>query len=274
MKKLRRAHGARLRRLPVDNVEDARAFAARGRLPCPHQGHLPAVAARACARRTTTTSSSITSTPRAAEAAVAFGNDEVYLEKLRASSHATSRSRCSPMPTATPCTCASATAPSSAVTKSSSRRRRRPVLDEETAPGHGRGRAQGGPRRRTTSNAGTIEFLLDTDGKFYFMEMNTRVQVEHPVSPSRSRASTSSKSSCALPRDEPMSCAGLAPLSPECHAIEFRINAEDPGAWLPPVPRHHHASSSMPGGPGVRVDTHLRAGDTHLALRTTRSWRS
>ena len=57
-----------------------------------------------------------------------------------------------------------------------------------------------------------------------------------------------------------MSCAGLAPRSPKCHAIEFRINAEDPAHGFRPC-SGTITKFDMPGGPGVRVDTHLRAGD-------------
>lgn len=107
-------------------------------------------------------------------------------------------------------------------------------------------------------NAGTIEFLLDTDGKFYFMEMNTRVQVEHPVSEQITGVDII-KEQLRIAAGEPMSCAKYAPLSPKCHAIEFRINAEDPDANFRPCPGHI-VRFDLPGGPKVRVDTHMRAG--------------
>lgn len=109
-------------------------------------------------------------------------------------------------------------------------------------------------------NAGTIEFMLDTDGRFYFMEMNTRVQVEHTVSETITGIDII-KEQLRIAAGEPMSCIALAPIEPRCHAIEFRINAEDPANGFMPCPGTITALE-FPGGPGVRVDTHIYAGYT------------
>jgi acetyl-CoA carboxylase biotin carboxylase subunit len=108
--------------------------------------------------------------------------------------------------------------------------------------------------------AGTVEFLLDGAGNFYFMEMNTRVQVEHPVT----EAITSTdliKEQVRIAAGEPISFIDRAPLTPNGHAIEFRINAEDPSNSFWPSPGTITALR-LPGGPGVRVDTHIFAGYT------------
>lgn len=105
-------------------------------------------------------------------------------------------------------------------------------------------------------SAGTVEFLLDSDGAFYFMEMNTRIQVEHPVTEmvcgiDLLKAQIRLASGSELKDIEPVS-------PPGGHAIECRINAEDPEKTFRPTPGTIE-SFHVPGGYGIRVDTHAYA---------------
>ena len=103
-------------------------------------------------------------------------------------------------------------------------------------------------------NAGTIEYLVDKQGNFYFMEMNTRIQVEHPV--------TEEVYGCDLVREQIQIAAGehlsqhVAEARPRSHAIECRINAEDPDNNFQPSPGIIDLYYA-PGGRGVRIDSHV-----------------
>jgi acetyl-CoA carboxylase biotin carboxylase subunit len=104
---------------------------------------------------------------------------------------------------------------------------------------------------------GTVEFLVDKDRNFYFMEMNTRIQVEHPI--------TEEVIDYDLIREQILVAAGI-PISgknyyPNLHAIECRINAEDPYNNFRPCPGKI-TNLHIPGGHGVRVDSHVYAGYT------------
>ena len=192
-----------------------------------------------------------------AEAGAAFGNDEVYLEKLvlrprhievqiLADKYDNRISLCE--------------------RDCSLQRRHQKLLEEAPSPaldGETR-RAMGvaaikAVRATGYENAGTIEFLLDQDGRFYFMEMNTRVQVEHPVTETITGTDII-KEQLRIASGEPISCADKAPFTPNGHAIEFRINAEDPDYDFRPCPGTI-TKFKVPGGPGVRVDTYISQGD-------------
>ena len=113
-----------------------------------------------------------------------------------------------------------------------------------------------GAQQVNYKSAGTIEFLLDDDGHFYFMEMNTRIQVEHPV--------TEMVFDIDLVKNQIRLAAGetleevIGNVKMRGHAIECRINAEDPFKGFRPCPGQI-TGLHIPGGPGVRTDTHLYA---------------
>ncbi|MCL6216969.1 acetyl-CoA carboxylase biotin carboxylase subunit [Zunongwangia pacifica] len=103
--------------------------------------------------------------------------------------------------------------------------------------------------------AGTVEFLVDKHRKFYFMEMNTRIQVEHPI--------TEQVIDYDLIREQILVAAGV-PISgknyePQLHSIECRINAEDPYNGFRPSPGKIETLHT-PGGHGIRIDTHVYSG--------------
>jgi len=105
--------------------------------------------------------------------------------------------------------------------------------------------------------AGTVEFLVDKHGKFYFMEMNTRIQVEHPI--------TEEVTDFDLIKEQIKVAAGV-PISginyfPKMYSMECRINAEDPTQNFRPSPGKIK-QINLPGGHGVRVDSHVYAGYT------------
>jgi acetyl-CoA carboxylase biotin carboxylase subunit len=108
------------------------------------------------------------------------------------------------------------------------------------------------------SSAGTIEFLLDADNQFYFMEMNTRIQVEHPVTEMvtladivRNQIRLAEGERLGFTQDDVIIVG---------HAIECRINAENPETFAPSPGLI--TAFNLPGGPGVRVDTYVYAGYT------------
>jgi acetyl-CoA carboxylase biotin carboxylase subunit len=109
------------------------------------------------------------------------------------------------------------------------------------------------------TNAGTIEFLVDRAGSFYFLEMNTRIQVEHPV--------TEAVTGLDLVRQQILIAAGeplrlhQRDVQIRGHAIECRVNAEDPDRNFAPSAGEIE-SVLLPGGYGVRVDTHIYCGYT------------
>ena len=191
------------------------------------------------------------------EALAAFGNGDVYLEKLvlrprhvevqiLADKHGNRISLCE--------------------RDCSLQRRHQKLLEEAPSPALTEEirRAMGvaavkAVRATGYENAGTIEFLLDTDGKFYFMEMNTRVQVEHPVS-EQITGTDIIKEQLRIASGEPISCIERAPFAPFGHAMEFRINAEDPEHDFRPCPGNI-TRFEVPGGPGVRVETYIKQGD-------------
>ncbi len=129
-----------------------------------------------------------------------------------------------------------------------------PIIDAETRNLMGE-TAILGAKSVKYEGAGTIEFLVDKHKNFYFMEMNTRIQVEHPV--------TELVYDVDLVRQQILIAAGekidTLPRKPLGHSIEFRINAEDPANGFRPSPGRID-SLHFPGGFGVRVDSHIYHG--------------
>jgi acetyl-CoA carboxylase biotin carboxylase subunit len=143
-------------------------------------------------------------------------------------------------------------------------RRRQKLIEEAPSPGIDQqtreDMAAAAVRLAETAeyaNAGTVEFLVDEEGSFYFIEMNTRIQVEHPI--------TEAVTGVDLVKEQ-LKVAGGEGLSVRQedvavtgHAMEFRINAEDPDNDFLPSPGEVTAVE-VPGGPGVRVDTAVFSG--------------
>ncbi len=129
-----------------------------------------------------------------------------------------------------------------------------PIVDEDLRRRMGDAAVQGA-KDVQYEGAGTIEFLVDADLNFYFMEMNTRIQVEHPV--------TEEVADCDLVQFQILVAMGETlsdkPAVMEGHAMECRINAENPFKNFSPSPGRVETFHT-PGGHGVRVDTHVYAG--------------
>ena len=193
-----------------------------------------------------------------AEALAAFGNDQVYLEKyVQRPRHIEFQVLADNL----------GNAMHLGERDCSIQRRHQKLLEEAPSPAVGpelRERmgqaALAAVREVGYRSAGTVEFLLDQNGDFYFMEMNTRIQVEHPIT-EWITATDLIKEQLRIAAGLPISCLDRAGRQPQGHAIEFRINAEDFHNDFLPSPGTI-TSLVVPGGPGVRLDTHIYQGYT------------
>ena len=130
-----------------------------------------------------------------------------------------------------------------------------PALDAETRE-EMEAAAERACRTIGYENAGTFEFLLGADGTFHFIELNARLQVEHPVSELVTGVDVV-REQLRVAAGEPLSLTGRAPR--RGHALEIRLNAEDPARDFAPAPGTI-TRFRPPLGPGVRIDTHLEEG--------------
>lgn len=131
-----------------------------------------------------------------------------------------------------------------------------PIISQELREKMGQAAIKGAEAIKY-EGAGTVEFLVDKHGNFYFMEMNTRIQVEHPI--------TEEVTDYDLIKEQIKVAAGEVISGrnyyPQLHSIECRINAEDPGNDFRPSPGKI-TNLHLPGGHGVRIDSHVYAGYT------------
>lgn len=131
-----------------------------------------------------------------------------------------------------------------------------PVVDAELRERMGAAAIKGGEAIKY-EGAGTVEFLVDKNGDFFFMEMNTRIQVEHPI--------TEQVTNFDLIKEQIKVAAGEKISGknylPQLFSMECRINAEDPSKGFRPCPGKI-TSLNLPGGQGVRIDSHVYAGYT------------
>jgi acetyl-CoA carboxylase biotin carboxylase subunit len=131
-----------------------------------------------------------------------------------------------------------------------------PIVSQELRERMGEAAIKGA-KAISYEGAGTIEFLVDKNGDFYFMEMNTRIQVEHPI--------TEEVTNYDLIKEQIKVAAGV-PISgnnyfPQLYSMECRINAEDPANGFRPSPGKI-INLHKPGGHGIRIDSHVYAGYT------------
>ena len=149
-------------------------------------------------------------------------------------------------------------------------RRHQKLVEEAPAPGldesqrrHLHELAMRLARAAGLRNAATAEFLLDPDGRFWFLEVNTRLQVEHGITELVSGVDIVREQlriAAGEPLSEAVLAAGRRAATPAGHAIEVRITAEDPSRAFAPTPGRV-GRWVMPAGPGVRVDTGIESGD-------------
>src|SRR5437764_11501728 len=193
-------------------------------------------------------------TSASAEAAAAFGDGSIYLEK------AISPARHCEVQVL-------ADADGGVLTlgerECSIQRRHQKLIEESPSPAVDEGQRQEmeetvarACRQIGYVNAGTFEFLVGPDGAFYFIELNARLQVEHPVSELVTGIDIV-RAQLQIAAGKPLPLTGRAPR--RGHAIEARINAEDPSRAFAPAPGVVEAFRP-PLGPGVRVDTHVEEG--------------
>ncbi len=132
-----------------------------------------------------------------------------------------------------------------------------PIMTSDLRAEMGRAAVQAG-EAVNYEGAGTVEFLVDADRNFYFMEMNTRIQVEHPVTEEVTNSDLI-EYQIRVAMGEDIHRSSVTDDEIRGHAIEFRVNAENPFRKFSPSPGTITAFHP-PGGPGVRVDTHAYAG--------------
>ncbi len=190
-----------------------------------------------------------------AEAKAAFGNDEVYIEKkINSARHVEFQILAD----------ARGDVVHLGERECTIQRRYQKLIEESPSPSlsprlrEEMGQAAVAAARAVNyRNAGTVEFLLDPEGRFYFMEINARIQVEHPVTEQVTGLDLV-KEQIRIAWEEPLTPL-LKQIKPSGWALECRINAEDPQRGFLPCPGLVE-ELKVPGGFGVRVDTHLYQG--------------